>query len=403
MLKGSTFSQMIGILGALYLAKLYGDEVYGTFAIFSSILNILFILFTLNLDNVLVLSKTKREANTTLVKIVSLAFLFLFLALGIVFGITNLFHLKEEISSLLYLSVFGGFIFTLKSNCEYYFTFAKKFKIIANAKILYAILTLVTQFIFYKMNLENGLIFGFIIATCIVILSYTFFLEKEYFLKKESYANIKSFYKTNHNLIRFGLPSNLINAFANHILTILIGSFFSTSAAGVYGICMKILNIPLVIISSSVSQVFYQKAVDYHQNEPSKLFNFTKKIIRNNVLAMLGVILLTNTLGGFLLEWFFGKSWENLNLYLAILSILVFGRIFFNPISSLLVIFDKLKLGLVFNSTLLAINLLGIYIGYLFQNLVYGITILSVFGSFLYILIAFYFLKLMKKLPYEFN
>ncbi len=400
MLKGSTFAQIINVLGALYLAKEYEESIYGEFGIFISTLSILSILFTLNLDNVLVLSKNKDAANKTLVKIITLAFIFTAVFVGIIAVLSSFFEVISDISTLLYLSVLGCLVFTIKSNCEYYFTFAKKFKIIANAKIVYSFLTVLIQFLFFKLEIEQGLIFGFLIATFVILVIYSFSLEKKYFVKKESYRGIKNFYKEYRNLIRFGLPSNLINAFANHILTILIGIFFSKSAAGVYSIALKILNIPLMVISSSITQVYYQKAVEYYEKIPQELYSFSKKIIRNNVLVMLVIIIITNTIGEYLLELFFGKSYEDLGIYLAVVSVLILGRICFNPISSLLVIFDKLKLGLLFNTTLLILNLVGIYIGFLFQDLVYGITILSIFGSILYILITLYFLKLMKQLTY---
>jgi len=102
-------------------------------------------------------------------------------------------------------------------------------------------------------------------------------------------------------------------------------------------------------------------------------------------------------LGIHFLNLLFENQWENLNLYILILSFLIMARSSFSPISSLIIVLDKNLIGLIFNSYLLIINIIAIYTGSIYNNILHAIFILSLFGGIGYFVILCFFLNHLKK------
>jgi O-antigen/teichoic acid export membrane protein len=113
---------------------------------------------------------------------------------------------------------------------------------------------------------------------------------------------------------------------------------------------------------------------------------------------MLAFLLLINTVGMYLLDSFFEGKWIDLRPYTLLLSILVFARVSFNPISSLIVVLDKNLESLLFNSYLFIINLAAIFVGYFYHSITLTIIILAVFGGIGYLVFLAYFLNHLKQI-----
>lgn len=390
---GTFISQIINILGALLLAKLYAPELYGTYNVFLSLVSILIIINTLKLEYIIVTESSKeRSINlisvlSFLVLLISLSYLLFFLAISSFFANKNIKLAVLLLSSISSVFLSGTKIF------ESYATRVSWFKEITYARVLMSLSTVSIQFIFFYLY-KDGLIFGYIIALIITCTFYILILKSD--LKLPNLTLLKTSLKNNKNILRFAFPSGFINSIGINIMPILLVSYFSASATGVYSLGLKIVSVPLFLISSSVSQVFFQKASIFFSESRHKLFSLTKKVVVSSLLTMLTALLLINTLGLYILGFIFDKHWENLNLYVLILSFYMICQSAFVPISYLIVIVNKMHIGLIFNLCLVLINLIAIYVGNLYDNITYTVLILSVIGGIGYLVLLFYFLSYLK-------
>lgn len=394
MFKGTFFAQIISIIGALLLAKIYGSEAYGVFGIYISISSILAIINTLQLDTIIVVSKTKKKGIEL---INSFFFITIFISassfiLHQLFSV--IFEFKQFEYPVLIFSFLASILFSFNRIHEAFFTFRKKFTPISSSKIYLSFFTVIFQFIlFYKFKVL-GLIFGNIISTLLITVFY--FVKNKKYISTVKIHQIKKCVLKNNSIIKYIFPSTLINSLAVHIMPILIVTFFSLEESGVYFLSLKILAIPLFLISSSISQVYYQKASEMFLNSKEKLFGLTKKIVLSNLGIMLLFILLINTIGIYFLELLFDKNWDSLRLFTFILSFLILARSSFNPISNIILVLNKNHISLIFNCYLLIVNLIAIYMGYLSNSLINTMIILSTFCGFGYIVLLFYFLNELK-------
>ena len=79
---------------------------------------------------------------------------------------------------------------------------------------------------------------------------------------------------------------------------------------------------PLHLISSSISQVYFKKSAEIVSDKNEDLLKMTKKIVITNTLIMSVFLIFINTIGIYLINFFLKNSWENLNIYLLIKNIL---------------------------------------------------------------------------------
>lgn len=393
LLSGALISQIINVIGALVLAKIYAPELYGSYSVFLSFVGILAILNSLKLEYIVITEKSEEKSinmvNTLLViilliSILHLTFFFLFRDVFLENGIIYLILLFSSIASL-FLSKAKVF--------ESYANRKLLFKSIANSRVIMSGSTVLFQFILFYFS-KNGLIYGFLLSMIITLLFYLLIFKR--ILQLPNLTLFKETFKSHKNILHFAFPSGLINSIGLYIMPILILSYFSASASGVYSLSLKVVSVPLFIISSSVSQVYFQKASDFFNHSKHKLYNLTKKVAITNILIMFVILILINTLGLFFLDLFFDKNWVDLDLFVIILSFYMLGQACFVPISSIIVIVNKMHIGLIFNVSLVLINIIAIYIGYKFNNIIYTVLLLSIIGGLGYILLLFYFLSLLK-------
>ena len=112
---------------------------------------------------------------------------------------------------------------------------------------------------------------------------------------------------------------------------------------------------------------------------------------------MFAILLLINLVGIHLLTYFFGENWSEMNSFILLLSFLILARSTFNPISAIVEVTNKNHIDLIFNTYLLIINLVGFYVGFIYNDLIYMIQLISLFGGIGYLAILWYFMNLLKK------
>lgn len=399
MLRGNLIAQIIGVFGTIYLAKIYGEEAYGIFGLFVSILGIVNILNTLQLEKCIIVSKDEKESVFWFNYILKIIPILSIILIVLLYFISHFSTLSSLNIYLLLGILFCSIVSSINIVHNSLFTFLKDFKILSNSKVFITLSNLIFQIILFYFYDIYGLILGFI-ATQTILCIY-FFTRNFSKLNLSKDFEIKAYLNSRKKIVKFLLPANFLNSLALNLMPILILSFFGATEAGVYFLSLKILGIPLFLISSSVNDVYFKQSSELINSNKLKLYTSTKRLIKTNTLIMLTFLILINTIGVFILEWFFKTSWKNLNIYIFILSFLMLARITFNPISSLIVVLNKTYEGLIFNSYLFIVNLVAIYLGYYFNNIITTIITLVVLGSLGYLFLLLHFLNHLKYIAKE--
>lgn len=399
MFKGTFIAQIIGFIGTLVLAKLYGESAYGIFGVFISFSGFFSTLNTFQLEQCLIITKNKDERKNLfnsifLITLVS-SLLFTFIVILVSFYFQSQ---KDEISIILFSIVFSV-VFSFNKIHEYYLTFKENFKKISELKILIIALNLVFQLLLFNWFKTKGLIFGSLIS--IIIVSIYYFKLNKPKVSLIDLSLLKKTLKNNKTILVHLLPATIISNIAINILPLLITFYFGIEVYGVYFLSIKIISTPFHLINSSVAQVYYKKANKLFIDKSPKLIKTTKKIIYYNFGLMLFLLIIINTIGIYLLELILNKSWENLRVFTLILSFLFLAKSTFIPISDIIIVLKKNHMHLIFNCYLFLVNFSGFYLGYIYNSIILSLLLITFFGSLGYLSLLFYSLKEMKKVTFK--
>jgi O-antigen/teichoic acid export membrane protein len=388
--KGNFISKFVLVIGGLLLAKYYGSSEYGIFSIYLSIMTIFSVILSLAQEHMIMLEGNEQDVNNNFssagiisVTIMLLAFLLVFIPFDIP-------------KNILFLGICTGFIYLFTNNAKFLLAKKKLFKLVSVLTIIDSVVSFLFQVLFVFIKIENGLVIGSLIGYIAAFLAALYYSRK-YFVRpdfKRYIANAKK----RPELFKYSYPSTLINALGNNIMPILISLYFADSLLGEYSLAVKIMSVPLLLISSSIATVYYPKAAEINNSGRSRneLFAYTKKMSLMNFYIIFALYVLINIVGIPVLKMFFNKNWEHLGLFIFLMSFGYLTRSLINPISDILTILKRNNVALVFNIYLFLANIAAIFIG---KKM--GISYLvGIFSGFLFIgygFLYFYIMFILKK------
>lgn len=396
LLAGNTLAQMIMVAGGFVLGRWYGPEFTGTYNVFLSFVAILSILCSFRLENVFVLSKSSKEIRnlfSSLLILSTIAITLFFLGYAV---FEQILPLGTSLW-IVFLSSLGA-LFTAWMNIQTsLFTKYKLFKKISQGFVINALSTVLLQFVFYGLGYKsNGLIYGTLIGTFITCL-YFFWITKGRVIFPD-WRKAKKTIQENSEIVCYTLPSESLNVVANNVMNILLAFYFSKSDVGLFAMSAKVLVTPLVLLSNSMSKVFFQKSAQLVHTKAHQLYQLSWQVVRYNVLAISVFLVLMNTVGVYLLNWILGPEWKGLQNFVLILSFWILCRSALNPIQSVVMVIKKNHYALIFNIYLVLVTFFAVFVGGSKNELTTSLILYSFLAGLGYLIQLFFVMKALKKL-----
>lgn len=356
------------------------------------------VLASFRLDNIIILQKGGTEIRNLFSGIVWISLLGTVLLTGILMLVksTNIFDLEMSYFVLFLCGI--ATVLTAWNNAQNsLFTKFKLFKQMSTAFVLASTFSVLFQGIFYFVGyIENGLIYGWQVGLLVSFL-YNARVTKDR-LGAVNIPLLKKSVKEHFDVVRFTYPSDSINIIANNIFLILAFFYFAKAEVGIFALAFKMLTTPLVLLSGSVSRVYFQKSVNLFHQDKIQLEKLTHRVILSNVGIMFLFLVFINTFGIYLLNLFLKEEWSGLGQYILLLSFWILARSALNPIISILMIIKKNHYSLIFNIYLLVVNFVAIYWGVFGNDFKFGILVFSILSALGYIMLTLMILIELRKL-----
>ncbi|MDD3416771.1 MAG: oligosaccharide flippase family protein [Lachnospiraceae bacterium] len=152
--------------------------------------------------------------------------------------------------------------------------------------------------------------------------------------------------------ILYLVPAQFINSFSSSLLTISIMALFSAKVLGYYSAGVRILDIPIIFITSNVSKVCYQQiSENVAKNKP----------VLKILLSVISVLSIVSVLGFGMLyfiaptisEIVFGKGYSIAGEYIKCLCIMYAVRLVATSFSGVYTVFKKQNFELILNILLI--------------------------------------------------
>lgn len=352
---GTIIGQSINLLIQPILTRLITPEELGIYTFIISMANLIIPVASLKLYMLIVVDSDDEKADiltdVSIITVFILSIIYaVFIALMLIIG-NNSFSKIGWISFLIpIIVVTNGIRFVFISYNNRY----KKYSLISHVEVLREFFK---GFLQVAAGLLSGSAFGQAIGYALSPILGFKILTKDYVirLKKRKRITLDVFfsnYKNYKKHILYLVPAQFINSFSYTLITISVISLFSTTEAGYYSISVRVLGLPLVLISNNVSRVYLQKLGEDFRNGKSVWKSYISVIKVLGLISFVGFTMLA-IIAPSVSEVIFGKGYEEAGKFIAILCFMYALRFIASSIIGGYVVFNKQKMDVFFQSLLI--------------------------------------------------
>ncbi|ASB50704.1 lipopolysaccharide biosynthesis protein [Alkalitalea saponilacus] len=407
LLSGSAIAQGIVFLITPVLSRVYTDEMFGTLTLFSSITLTLSTVVALRYELSILLPKREKDAVSLLIlcfiiiTVLSLVTLFIIILYHEFFN--GLFD-NGGLGRFIFLLPLGVFLHGMFNTLTYWLNRQKKFKSISFVRINKSISMSSVQLINGFSALQYlGLIPGLIAGQLMGFL-HTIYSASKSIRRNAHHISINRILllaKRYQKIPKYNTLLTFTNTLSNELPNILIPKYFGLAIGGQFGLAVRLIKTPIGLISEAVSQIFFNKASETYNNEPSRFHELVKQTyIKLFFLALTGFPLLF--VSTYFFEYILGSEWTETGIYSRLLIPWLFLMFLNSPISSLIVILGKQRSLVIYDLLLLLLRLTALILGYhYFYNIIYVLVLYSMVGMIFNSFLIFYFIKLSKQADQE--
>lgn len=403
LISGSSISQILPILAAPVLARIYSPDDYGKVGVFISVSLIISISSTLQYSNAFLIPKEDSDFYA----LVKLCFKNVFITSGCMMVLMLL--LKKPLSILLKAEaienvflllpvsmVMAGITNTLSG-------FANRRKLFRSLAINRTIASVantgISLVLGFWLHSWMGLLIGFMINQMVNSLIFFVILYRN--TPRELILSIKNAHtekvrKEYVSFPKFSMITDMINVFTYQIPVFMLSAFGTPAVVGLYNMCNRILGLPGMFVSGAVLEVFRQKAAEEFHETGSCRKVFTKTFKTLVLLAILPFLVLILWAPD-LFEFFLGEKWRATGEIARILAPVYLLRFINAPLSFIIYFFKKLKFDLGATIYVNVTSFLALYFGLNYYSVTTALAAFSVNYSISYILLLIYSNRLSKQ------
>lgn len=347
---GTVIAQAVPVAVSPILTRIYTPDDFGIFALFVSVTSVLTVVVSMRYELAILQPKEDEDAFSivvlsSLVVLVMSFLTFLFACFYNFFG-WNWFQ-NQAIGVWMYLLplmmlVIGGYNVMTYWNLRF-----NNYKAMSQSRMIQGFTLAVTQLGVGSLSTNLGLIFGYFFS---FITSLYFICRKKSDFPKIQILELKPKIISNMRVYKkmplLSSVGALFDSASLQMPVFVIERFFGIFQTGIFSLTFRVLNLPMSLVSSALSQVFYKKVMNYvHDCQNHKILPFTLKIFFGLLLIVIPFGVFIWLLGEYIFLWFFGKEWESAGSMAKILVLAVIIRFAVSPLSTILTIKKNIQMG----------------------------------------------------------
>jgi O-antigen/teichoic acid export membrane protein len=352
LISGTAAAQAISLLTAPILYRIYEKEDYGTLGVYMAVAGVLGTFSTLQYGQAILLEKEDSNALQImwLIRIANIILAILTL-IGVLLLGTSLGHWLNNPAITPWLLLLPISIFFAGQN--------EIFRFWANRKKEYSLMTwnsILTAILVPTCSISLGLLYhhvgglfaGLLVSQIIpaVYLGSQLSKRQSFGFSTLDFSTVKVLAKKHVDFPRFSLPAEFINRFSNQIPVFMLSTYAGPAVVGVYNLSVRMLGLPVTLISSAVSEVFRQKATEDYLKTGS-----CRKVYKKTLTSLSGIAIIPFLIVAFfapdIFAFVFGEKWRLSGQFAQVLTAVYFLRFIQSPLSFLIFIFQKQQIDLI--------------------------------------------------------
>lgn len=357
---GTAFAQLIGFLCLPILTRLYTPEDYSVLGVYVAIVAILAVISCLRFDIAIPISENENDGKALLL----LSFLsntifsiILYAVLFISYPYIQHYKIIDQLSYWIWLIPLGVFVSGFYSALQFWATRHKRFKDIAKTRMTQAISGNAASLAGGMFSVGfGGLIVGQLLNFSGGLFKLAVSAKKDLAVVKSS--PLKATFAKYSNFPKYSTFEALANVSAIQLPLIILASYIIGPTVGYLMLAMKVLGVPMGLISSAFSQVYLANANQYLERKT--LYSYTKSIIFKIFKITIIPFVVLAVISPFIFSYIFGETWKDVGLYVLAMLPWCFMQILSSPVSMSLHIIGKQKVALLLQFTGFLLRVLGL-------------------------------------------
>ncbi|MFJ7927806.1 lipopolysaccharide biosynthesis protein [Peribacillus sp. NPDC096448] len=360
---GSIIAQLIMVISSPLITRLYTPAQFGVYTLLMTIVSVIGPNINGRFDMAIVTSENKKEADVlTVTSMLFCLMMTFFISVGLLFIYIFVPDTFKKIGPWIFILIpiflLSGVINTLLSYNNKY----KQYKLIRSVSVMRSIVLSFGQVIFGFFGLGIiGLIASQVISLALGVKRQAKFCfgnirDLITVRKSEVYCIVKKY----KNQPMYSLPANVVNALSYSLTYFFITNMYGVKEVGFYALCQTVLGMPITIICSNVSRVFFRQAGEAYQKKGS-FFSVFKKTILILSVGSIPIFLILFLFSNKIFTFAFGNEWGVAGEYAQIMAPMFAIRFITIPVISSLLIIGKQSVEFVMQITFILFSLL-IYI-----------------------------------------
>lgn len=399
LVSGSTSAQLLTILAAPFVTRLFAPEAFGIAAIFASITGVISAVVGMRYELSIVLPKEDEEAANTAA--VSLCFVLLTTVLtAVLVGFTGEWLLRllraPELRGYFWLAPVTVLLNGIYAALSYWNTRKKNFGRLTIAQLMSVVLFVALQLLAGLAGHASGgmiilaTVFSALIST-LFLAATTFRENATMFLHEIKPGRMTAALKRYSSFPKYSSGSAVLNNLGWQMPTFVLSAFFSAGVVGHYALGNRVLRIPVSLVGANIATVFFQHASEAKHR--GTLRESVEKLFQYLADIFVFPSLLLCFIGKDLFIVVFGNPWAEAGVFTQILSVYVLFWFMAVPLGIVLNVLEKQALELRLIVAVLISRVLGLLIGGYFGNARIALALFSLAGASVYAYYCFVVLR----------
>jgi O-antigen/teichoic acid export membrane protein len=329
---GSAIAQILGIIFVPILTRIYPPDIYGTLAVFGSLLSILIVVSSFKYEYAIPVPENDDDAEYLLI----LSFLIvctlsiILLVILIVAGdfLAGIFHF-EFIAPYYWLFCVGFVGISVYQILTFWALRSKDYFTITQTRITQSISGSVSKIILGMLSFGSfGLICGEIIGRMVGIgtLGRTILPKIWQSIHNLDFSRLRSVAVKYKKFPEFSMPAGFINELSLQAPTLLLASMFGFETAGLFSLSYSMLVLPVSLISNSIMQVYFGEISELYRQKSEKILPLFLETTKKLFIFGTPIILIGAVIFPIFFPLIFGSAWKDAGMFSLPLSILVISN-----------------------------------------------------------------------------
>lgn len=321
LISGVMLAQIITFISQPIVTRIYTPEEIGIMSLITALVTMFTPLLGLQYQMGIITAKTDKEANiVSALTFYLLTVMLLIISLGLILYNLIFPTTFEDIGSWIYIVIplllFSG----LEKIIDSYNNRFEQYKLMSSIALIRSITSNTIKILLGILKLG---VFGLIISQFISII-FGIKRQAKYVISKKNEIFSANFSEIKNVAIRykvqplFSMPGLFVTTVSFSILPVLITSLYTVEQAGFFSLSISMLGIPLSLISSNVSKVFFRKATIEKEQKGNFYSTFKSTAILLIIVSTVGFSILWCVVEP-MFSIVFGNEWSRSGAFVKLL------------------------------------------------------------------------------------